>query len=153
MRKFILPLIAAAAIATPALANEARIEARGGVAWANGDSDAVAGVAAGYDFDLGTAAFAGVEVSADKILDGAADRVGLGASARVGIKAGDSGKLYAAGGYTTKFCDLCDGTWNVGAGYQHGFGERLYGKVEYRNYFVDGGSDVNAAVVGLGVKF
>lgn len=67
MRKVLLPLLASLAIATPAMANEARIEARGGVIWANGTSEDVWGAAAGYDFDLGETAFAGVEVSGDKI--------------------------------------------------------------------------------------
>ena len=49
MRKVLLPLLASLAIATPAMANEARIEARGGVIWANGTSEDVWGAAAGYD--------------------------------------------------------------------------------------------------------
>ena len=67
MKKIILPILATLAFATPAMANEARVEARGGVIWSNGDSEDTWGVAAGYDFDLGTTAFAGVEVSGDKI--------------------------------------------------------------------------------------
>lgn len=153
MRLVLISLAASLVAATPALANEARVEARGGVAWADGDSEAIAGVAAGYDYDLGSTAFVGAEVSADKILDGNANRVGFGFSGRLGAKIAEAGKLYAAGGYTTKFCEFCDGTWNVGAGYQHSFG-KLYGKVEYRHFFVkDSSTDVDAVVAGLGVKF
>jgi hypothetical protein len=65
MRKVLFALLASLAMASPALANESRVEARGGVIWNGGDSEAIAGVAAGYDFDLGSKAFAGAEVSAD----------------------------------------------------------------------------------------
>ena len=69
MRKVFLPLLASLAVASPALANESRVEARGGVIWDGGDSEAIAGVALGYDFDLGSAAFVGAEVSADQTLE------------------------------------------------------------------------------------
>ena len=36
MRKIILPLIASLAFATPALANDTRVEVRGGAIWSNG---------------------------------------------------------------------------------------------------------------------
>lgn len=152
MRLVLCSLAAAVAVATPALANEGRVEARGGVAWGGGSSEAFAGIAAGYDFDLGSSAFAGVEVSGDKILDAASNRVGVGFTGRLGGKLG-AGKLYANGGYTTKFCDTCDDTWHAGAGYEHGFGGNLYGKIEYRHYFVDLGTDVDIVGVGLGLKF
>ena len=153
MRKVLLPLLASLAVASPALANEARVEARGGVVWNGGDEEAIAGVAAGYDFDLGSTAFAGAEVSADKILE-SNTRVALGLTGRLGAKLSESGKLFAAGGYTTKFCRTCDESWHLGAGYQHNFGEKLYGKVEYRHYFFDNGvSDPDVVVAGLGVRF
>lgn len=152
MRKFVLPLLASLAVATPALANEARVEARGGVAWGSGDSEAIVGVAAGYDYDLGSVAFVGAEVSADKILASGTNRVGFGFSGRIGAKTSVA-KLYAAGGYTTKFCEFCDGTWNAGAGAEVPLLANIYGKVEYRRYFVENGSDVNAVVAGVGYKF
>ena len=85
MRLVLLSLAAAGATlaATPALANEARVEARGGVIWNGSDSEAIAGVAAGYDVDLGEKTFVGVEVSGDKILTDHT-RVSFGASARAG---------------------------------------------------------------------
>jgi len=67
MRKILIALAATAAFASPALANEARVEARGGVIWSDGDTQDFWGMAAGYDFDLGEKAFAGLEVSGDKI--------------------------------------------------------------------------------------
>lgn len=152
MRKILLPLLASLAVATPALANEARVEARGGVAWGSGDSEAIVGVAAGYDYDLGSVAFVGAEVSADKILTAAANRVGFGFAGRIGAKTSVA-KLYAVGGYATKFCDFCDGTWNAGVGAEAPLMGKIYGKLEYRRYFVEAGSDVNAVVAGVGYKF
>lgn len=157
MRKVLLSLataaIASAALATPALANEGRVEARGGVIWDQGDTQAIAGVAAGYDYDLGSSAFAGPEVSADKILTDN-QRVTFGVGGRAGIKVSDAGKLYAVGSYQTKFCATCDHSWTAGAGYQQNFTSKIYGKVEYRHYFVgDHFSDPDAVTAGLGVKF
>lgn len=153
MRKVLLPLLASLAVASPALANESRIEARGGVIWDQGHSEGTAGIAAGYDFDLGTSAFAGVEVSGDKILE-SNTRVAFGATARAGVKISDAGKAYVAGGYTSKFAKYGDDSLHLGAGYQHNFGQKLYGKVEYRHYFFDHGvTDPDAVAVGLGVRF
>jgi len=153
MRFVALSLIAALAAATPAMANEARIEARGGVIWGSGESDAVAGVAAGYDFDLGSNAFVGAEISADKVLTDDT-RFSFGFGGRAGVKVSDAGKLYAAGSYQTKPCRFCEESWTLGAGYQQGFSGNLYGKVEYRHFFVgDNLADYNTAAVGLGYKF
>ncbi len=53
----------AAFAATPAYAEgEGRIEARGGIAFAGGTSEAFAGIGGGYDFDLGGKAFIGLDV-------------------------------------------------------------------------------------------
>ena len=153
MRKIALVAIAAAAaVATPAQANEGRVEARGGIAWAGGAEEAIAGVAAGYDFDLGSTedggAFFGVEASADKILAGGTDVV-WGLTGRVGVNVGTGGKLFAAGGYT--FGDGEDAP-HLGAGYEHGIGESAYVKVEYRRFFSDF-VDINTAAVGVGMRF
>jgi hypothetical protein len=153
MRKVLLTLAASLAIATPALANEARVEARGGVYWEPGHTDATAGAAVGYDVDLGTGAFAGAEVSGDKVLDGTHNRVGFGFTGRLGMKPSPDDKVFAAGGYTTKFCASCQAAEHLGVGYEHGFANRLYGKVEYRHYFVNSSPDSNAVMAGVGVKF
>ena len=150
MRKIALTLglVAAAAVAAPAHANEGRVEARGGIAWANGDTEAIAGVAAGYDFDLGETAFAGVEVSGDKVLvDGA--NVVFGTTARLGVKAGDNGKLFIAGGYS--FGEGED-VPHLGGGYQHNIGQNIYLKAEYRHFFSDF-TDVDTVAAGVGVRF
>lgn len=147
MRKHFILAAIAATIASPALAGEARIEARGGVAWASGESEAIAGVAAGYDFDLGEGAFAGIEASADKILVDGTDVV-FGITGRVGPKIGDAGKLYADAGYSFGDGDAA----HVGAGYQHKFGANFYGKIEYR-LFLNEGTNINTAAIGLGYAF
>lgn len=149
MKKYAsLAALLAAALAAPAMANEARVEARGGVVWVSGAEEALAGVAAGYDFDLGDSKFfAGVEASADKALVGGADVV-FGVGGRIGAKVSEDGRLYATAGYSFNEGDAV----HVGAGYQHNLTESVYGKVEYRRY-LDNGPDLNAAVIGVGVKF
>lgn len=153
MRLAILSLVAAAAAVSPALANEARFEGRGGVIWSGGNSEGIAGVAAGYDWDLGDNAFAGLEVSGDKILE-SNTRVSFGIGGRVGAKLGEAGKLYVASSYQTKPCKFCEESISAGVGYQHAFGESLYGKVEFRHYFVGNGvKDTNTVAIGIGTKF
>lgn len=154
MRKIaILAALAAATVASPALAQDAatgegRVELRGGIAWAEGAEEAFAGVAAGYDFDLGDKAFIGIEGAADKVLaDGAEVLWSIGG--RVGVKAGDAGRAYVLGGYG--FVDGSDGPF-AGAGYQHNLGSKVFAKIEYRRTLVEG-PDVNFAGVGVGVRF
>jgi hypothetical protein len=148
-----LAALASVAAATPALANETRVEARGGVYWQNGYTQDAYGVAAGYDFDLGDKAFTGMEISADKIAD-TGTKVAFGFTGRAGAKVGTGGKLYAAGGYTTEPCNACDGSWHAGAGYQQDINQSVYGKVEYRHFFTDNNRpDANAVMVGVGMKF
>lgn len=154
MRKFVLPLLAAAAFgaaATPALANETRVETRGGVYWLPGASKGVAGVAAGYDFDLGPTAFSGVEVSGDKILT-SNTKVAWGFTGRLGAKLAGS-KVFAAGGYTTEPCDLCQGSWHAGVGGEVPLAPMFYAKAEYRHYFTSNAQDSDALVAGVGIKF
>lgn len=153
MRTVLFAAAAVLASATPALANEYRAEARGGVIWSGGDNEAIAGVAAGYDFDLAPRTFIGAEVSADKILT-SGTRVAFGFNARGGVSVPVVGKLYATGGYTTKACSGCDDQWNAGAGIQHTFLPMIYGKLEYRHFFERKFTNsANAVVVGLGVKY
>ena len=153
MRFVLITLAASLVAATPALANEARVEARVGEVWDSSDNEEIAGVAVGYDYDLGTTAFVGAEVSADKLLT-SGTKVSFGFSGRLGAKVMENGKLYAAGGYNTEVCDGCEGAWTLGAGYQHSFG-KFYGKVEYRHFFNENAifTDTDAALVGLGIKF
>lgn len=153
MRKFVLPLIASLAIASPAMANETRVEVRGGVIWSNGSSEDTWGAAAGYDFDLGSSAFAGVELSGDKI-GTSGTKVAWGFTGRLGAKLGDSTKLFAAGGYTTKPCDLCTDSVHAGTGVEQVISNNFYVKAEYRHHFTSGGApDSDALVGGVGIKF
>ena len=145
-------LIAAAAVsaftASPAFANEGRVEARGGIAFGGGAEEAFAGIGAGYDFDLGESAFAGIDLGVDKVLaDGTEVLFSVGA--RVGAKVGEKGKAYVLGGIG--FVDGFEDGY-VGAGYQQKLTEKIYGKVEYRRILTEG-TDVNFAGVGVGVAF
>lgn len=153
MRKFVLSIAASLAIASPALANEGRVEARGGVIWNNSNTEAIAGIAAGYDWDLGPSAFVGLEASGDKVLVGNT-RVSFGVGGRAGLKVSEVGKFYGAASYQTKLCRFCEDSVSAGAGYQHNIGSNLYGKVEYRHFFVGNGvTDTDAVVAGVGMRF
>lgn len=149
MNKFtaLIAAVAALGVAAPAAANEGRGEIRGGVAWANGEEEAIVGAALGYDFDLGKTAFVGVEGSADEMLVDDATIV-WGTTARVGARLGN-GKLFATGGYS--FGEGEDAL-HLGAGYQHALGENAYLKAEYRHFFSDI-VDVNVVAAGLGMRF
>lgn len=154
MRKIALVLAAAGAatIATPAAAEgEVRAEVRGGIIWAFDESEATAGAAVGYDFDLGETTFAGVELSGDKVLVDGAD-VAFGTTARFGTRLGDSGKLFAAGGYTFGLDDDAGDAWHLGAGYHHKLGQSLYIGTEYRHFFADF-ADADALNLVIGATF
>lgn len=139
---------AAAAMSSPAMAaGEARVEARAGLIWGNGNEEAVAGIAAGYDFDLGSAAFAGVEGAGDIALADGAEVV-WSVGGRVGAKVSEKGKLYANAGVAF-CCDTED--FYAGAGYQHKISTNAYLKAEYRHIF--GAFDANTATVGVGFTF
>lgn len=144
MRKFVFAAVAASALlSAPAMANEGRVEARSGIAWANGNEDFIAGVAAGYDIDVDPNVFVGAEASFETNFDGA-EFYNVGA--RLGTKLGD-GKLYLTGAY-----EIDSEEFGVGAGYEHKLGNNVYGKIEYRRYLLNG-TDLNTAGVGLGVRF
>lgn len=157
MKKFILPILAAMAVATPAMANEARVEVRGGVISSGGFSEDVWGAAAGYDFDLGSSAFAGVEVSGDKI-GTSGSKVGFGLTGRVGAKLGANAatRIYGTGGYSTEICTGCGGQWAVGGGLEQTVTGKVYVKVEYHHFFDNNfgpGSGADAVVGGVGMRF
>ncbi|MBU6268251.1 MAG: hypothetical protein KGN34_11965 [Sphingomonadales bacterium] len=156
MRILVLSIVAALAGATPALAagpadDGARVELRSGVTWPDGQAaKGEIGAAAGYDASLGGGAFVGVEQSVDKTL-ASGQNVRWGTSGRIGAHVGANDKVYATGGYSYgKGPDAP----TVGAGWEHGFGNKLYGKVEYKHFFnEDNATHSNAALVGMGVHF
>lgn len=158
MRTLAIALVAAAAaFAAPAMAQDApgqgRVEARGGVVWLPGDFEATAGVAAGYDFDLGKSAFVGGEVSADKVLT-SGTKVAFGFTGRAGIKASDAAKVFVTGGYTTEFASGLGGNWHAGAGVNYDVTKNVYLTAEYRHFFKNDVSfDADAVVGGVGFKF
>ncbi len=152
MKKLIIALAATAAFASPALANEARVEARGGIAWDSGSTEDIWGIAAGYDFDLGDTAFAGLEVSGDKV-GAPGTKVMFGFAGRLGAKLGEKTKLYVDGGYGTEGCTGCGGDPFGGVGVEHTVAGNVYGKLFYRHYFIDAATDVDGVGVGVGVKF
>src|ERR1044072_4692243 len=108
----------ALAIASPAAAEGFRAEIHGG--WdhssvsGEGDSGILYGVGVGYDMNLGSKAFIGVEANFDGSTQkeceasviAANDRVclrsgrDLSAAVRLGYNVSDRGKIYALGGYT-----------------------------------------------------
>lgn len=153
MRKVLIALAAtAAAVASPALANEGRIEARGGVIWDGGATEDVWGVAAGYDWDLGETVFTGVEMSADKV-GASGSGMALGFTGRLGVKAGASTRLIADAGYTANTCTACDDPVHAGVSVEQGLGNNVYARVGWRHYFYDSSSDVDAVAAGVGVRF
>jgi outer membrane immunogenic protein len=143
------------------------------------------GVAAGYDFDLGNAVLgiegefsdSSGELDDDEDIFSVRPGRDLYIGARAGFKAGPRTLVYAKAGYTNTSieADEEDGAGNtfeldteidgyrLGAGVEHKFGEKLYGKLEYRysNYSsIDlGGEEVgidldrHQVVAGVGIRF
>ena len=147
----------------------------------NGDSGIVYGIGAGYDVAIAPKVELGLDLSADlssmeecessvvlpndrACLDAGRD---LAAAVRLGYKVSDRGTIYALAGYTnarfrfdytppagvtTRDSRNLDG-FRLGAGYQHGFGEKMYGKVEYRYSNYEADVTRHQALLGGGVKF
>lgn len=145
MKKIILAAVAAAAMAAPAAA-EYRAEVRGGMAFGYGDSAPVVGVGGGYDHVMDSG-FVGIDVGADKVFEDGVDVV-FSVGARAGAAMGEGTKLYGTVGLA--FEDGSDLYAGIGA--QKDFGETTYGKLELRRFF-NSGKDINALVVGVGMKF
>ncbi|MBS0255668.1 MAG: hypothetical protein JSS36_10800 [Proteobacteria bacterium] len=151
MRLLLTSLAAASLFATPALAGEARVELHTGIGWTDGQgAKATLGGAAGYDLATGGGTFVGIEESVDKQLVDS-QRTRWGTSARFGAHMGPNDKLYATAGYN--YGKGPHGA-DIGAGWEHSMGGPLYGKVEYKHYFNEGGAqNSNAALVGVGMRF
>ena len=145
------------------------------------DSGIVYGLGFGYDMDVGQNGFIGLDFSIDDSTQRecensallANDRLcvsagrDLAAGVRGGIKVGERSKVYALAGYTnarfrasyrtpagavTRDGENLDG-FRLGAGYEHGFGENLYGKVEYRYSNYEADVDRHQVLFGVGVSF
>ncbi len=133
----LIPVIAslagALALATPAFADETRVEVHTTGNFYGGDYQQSIGVAAGHDFTLAPMVFAGAEVSADKLL-AANTLTSVGITGRAGANLGPAGKIYAVGGWATTPYHGGNSDWDFGAGYSHSLLFGTYGKVEYRHY-------------------
>ena len=145
------------------------------------DSGIVYGIGAGVDFDLSERVVAGVEANLDfsnvdecgTAVLAAGDelcieaRRDISAVARLGYRVTDNGLVYALAGYTngryrvdydpavgpsTSVSDNLDGL-RVGVGYQHGFGNGLYSKVEYRYSNYEADVERHQVIAGIGVAF
>ena len=150
MRKAILGAATAfvgVLFAAPASADEVHFEAMGGVHWDSHHSEAVAGLAAGYDFDLSDTIFVGAEMTAEKILKSGKD-VHFGTAARIGIFPVGHDRLYVLAGHTFG----SHGVWNAGAGYEHAMAEHIFLKAEYRQFF-EHGDNGHAVLLGIGMMF
>src|SRR5579871_3219652 len=98
MRLRTLLFAAAVLSATPAFADEARVEVQSGVDWGQSQgTNATIGGVAGYDFSLGAGAFTGVETSVDKVLASNRD-ASVSFTGRLGFKPTPKDKLYALAG-------------------------------------------------------
>jgi outer membrane immunogenic protein len=163
MRKIALLAALAAFSSSPAYASgEARVELQLGYDEIGGESGVTYGTVLGYDMDIGSTAFVGVEVglaeTSIKSLDATAGR-DLSAGVRFGVEVSDHGKLYGLLGYSNQRfsapgfeSENIDGL-RVGAGYQHDIGKNLYGKVEYRYTNYELGLERHTVVAGLGARF
>jgi len=145
------------------------------------DSGIVYGIGVGYDVRIAPKVELGIDLSADlssmeecetsvivandqACLDAGRD---LAAAVRLGYKVTDRGTLYALAGYsnarfrfdyttpagvTTRDGRNLDG-FRLGAGYQHGFGEKAYGKVEYRYSNYEADVTRHQVLLGVGINF
>jgi outer membrane immunogenic protein len=147
----------------------------------DGDSAIVYGIGAGYDVAISKRAELGLDLSADlsslEECESGAILVNdqacihakrdLAAAIRLGYKVGPRGTVYALAGYsnarfrfdyttpagvTTRDSSNLDG-FRLGAGYQHGFGERAYGKVEYRYSNYENDVTRHQVLLGVGMNF
>lgn len=141
----------------------------------------VYGIGAGVDFQLAPRVVAGVEANLDfstadecgTAILAAGDelcveaRRDLSAVGRIGYQVTPEGTIYALAGYTNgrfridydpangpavRTSENLDGL-RVGAGYQHGFGNGLYSKVEYRYSNYEAGVERHQVIAGLGIAF
>jgi outer membrane immunogenic protein len=163
MRKFaVVAAVFAIALSGTAHAEGARIELHGGVdnfrALGSDRTDAVIGVGVGYDFSIGEKAFIGLEANIDESTSKFFKR-DLNPNVRIGVKLNDATRLYALAGYTNQRIRVAGvGSANAdgvrgGVGLERNFGERAYGKIEYRYSNYEAGLSRNQGLVGFGIRF
>jgi outer membrane immunogenic protein len=162
MRKIALAAAAILAATGTAHAEGVRAELHGGVdnfrGGGSGKTDAVIGVGIGYDLSVGKKAFIGLEGNIDENTSKFFKR-DLSANVRIGVKLNDQTRLYALAGYTNQRVKIAGvGAGNAdgvrgGVGIERNFGERAYGKIEYRYSNYEAGLSRNQGLVGFGIRF
>lgn len=153
MRAITLPLATALAIASsPAIANEAYVEATSGVNWNDEATNAIAGIAVGYDIDLDERIFVGVEGTAEKLLTHDT-RIAWGIGGRVGAEVMPESKIFVGLNWQSKDCGECGNAVGLGTGWEQNLSEKIYAKLEYKRLFVSDEADANVVIVGLGLMF
>jgi len=180
MKKITLAALAAAAAVLPAAAHaQAYVQVETGLdavdtSVLGNDEGILYGVSAGYEVPLGNNLFAALEAGLSDSstkecvrIDGERDCIKSGrdisATLRFGTNLSEAAKLYALGGYTnarvkatyageTYDAVNLDG-FRLGAGYQHNFGQNLFGKIEYRYSNYEQGVERHQGVVAIGAKF
>ncbi|WP_395326967.1 hypothetical protein WBP06_09610 [Novosphingobium sp. BL-8H] len=154
MRTTRLALILALTFASrPALADEAYIEGSGGVSWNKESTDALAGIAMGYDVDLNEKIFVGVEGTAEKLLTHDT-RVAWGIGGRLGAEVLPRSKIFAGVNWQSKDCGECGNAIGIGTGWEQNLSEKIYAKLEFKHLFVENHEpDANVISAGIGMIF
>ncbi|WIA58317.1 hypothetical protein N6H05_11145 [Sphingobium sp. WTD-1] len=156
MRKPALLLATALALAlasSPARADEAYVELTGGLSWNGEGTDAISGIAGGYDVDLDERFFVGVEAVAEKLLV-RDTRVAWGIGGRIGVELVRENKLFIGANWQSKDCRECSDAIGIGTGWEHNLTEKLYLKIEYKRLLIGNGEpDANVGILGIGVMF
>lgn len=135
-----------------AQANEAYVEATGGVSWSDEATDAIGGFAVGYDVDVSEKVFVGVEATAEKLLTGGT-RVAWGIGGRIGAEVLPRSKVFVGTNWQSKDCRECGNAIGLGTGWEQNLTETIYAKLEFKHLFVEDEVDANVGIIGLGVMF
>lgn len=149
--------LAAATVATPAMANDftgPRVEVTAGiddVTNAGDFNDVTYGAALGFDVGVTENVTLGVEATLDNVFE----RRDIGASARLGYQIEDGVLLYTKAGYAN-YKDVgsreLDGL-RVGGGVDLALAAGLYTGVEYRYSDFEAGVGKHAGLVKVGIRF
>lgn len=167
MKKYLAPLaVAAAFVATPALANDfagPRVEVTAGADDVTGGvdpTDVAYGAALGYDLQFGKVVL-GVEATAANVFD----KADLGAAARLGYVVNENVLVYGRAGYAnlerpvTCVGARCTANPNldgltVGGGLEVNLAGPVFAKAEYRyTDFSKSAVGRHGALVGVGLRF
>lgn len=150
---FILLAFTFTCVSIPAFADEAYVEMTGGVSSNGKKTDAVAGVAVGYDIDLDERFFVGIEGIAEKLLT-KETRIAWGIGGRFGAEILPKSKIFTGVNWQSKDCKECSDAIGLSAGWEQNLTEKLYAKIEYKRLFIGNDErDADVGLVGIGVMF